>query len=90
MYAAPGEKILTVFRTWNYNLIPIWSTFAGIACSTCWFIYGIYQKDWYIMIPNVLGILFSIFQIFVYFIFKSKKENLKNNKENDDNDEAEA
>jgi solute carrier family 50 protein (sugar transporter) len=90
MYAAPGEKILIVFRSWNYNLIPIWSTFAGIACSTCWFIYGIYLIDWYIMIPNVLGILFSIFQIFVFFIFKNKKKKFKReNKENDD-DEAEV
>ena len=39
MYASPGEKIITVCRTGNYKLIPIWSTIGGAACSSwnsCW------------------------------------------------------
>jgi hypothetical protein len=33
MYAAPGEKILKVCKTKQYNLIPIFSTIGGFFCS---------------------------------------------------------
>ena len=75
MYASPGEKMITVFRTGNYKLIPIWSTLGGIACSACWMIYGIYLVDWNQIIPNALGVLFSIIQIVVFLIYKLKNGN---------------
>jgi solute carrier family 50 protein (sugar transporter) len=75
MYASPGEKMITVFRTGNYKLIPIWSTLGGIACSACWMIYGIYLVDWNQIIPNALGVLFSIFQVIVFLFYKLKNGN---------------
>jgi solute carrier family 50 protein (sugar transporter) len=75
MYASPGEKMITVFRTGNYKLIPIWSTLGGIACSACWMIYGIYLMDWNQIIPNGLGVLFSIFQVIVFLFYKLKNGN---------------
>ena len=45
MYVAPGEKIIKVFKTGRYELIPIYSSIGGFACSLCWLIFGIYQKD---------------------------------------------
>lgn len=84
MYAAPGEKIVTVCKTGNYKLIPIWSTIGGTACSACWLMYGIYQQDLNMIIPNALGVFFSILQIIVFIIFKSRyKENSKEGKENE-------
>jgi len=74
MYAAPGEKIMTVCKTGNYNLIPIWSTIGGTACSTSWGIFGVYKKDLNLIIPNVLGVIFSILQIVVFLIFKNKEK----------------
>ena len=75
MYASPGEKMITIFRTGNYKLIPIWSTLGGIACSGCWMIYGIYLVDWNQIIPNGLGVLFSIFQVIVFLFYKLKNGN---------------
>ena len=72
MYASPSEKMVTVCKTGNYNLIPIWSTIGGTACSACWMIYGIYLQDWNVIIPNVLGVLCSIVQIVVYLIYKRR------------------
>ena len=84
MYASPGEKMVTVCKTGNYTLIPIWSTIGGTACSTCWMIYGIYIADWNVIIPNVLGVLCSIVQIVVYIIFKGRyKGDNKGLKEDD-------
>jgi solute carrier family 50 protein (sugar transporter) len=72
MYAAPGEKIYTVFKTGNYELIPIWSTFGACACSASWLIYGIYLPDWLVIIPNLLGVICAILEIIIYYIFKGK------------------
>ena len=83
MYASPGEKMVTVCKTGNYQLIPIWSTLGGLACSACWFIYGIYLLDWNVMIPNALGVLCSIIQIIVFLIFKGKSKNVEKEMEDE-------
>ena len=74
MYAAPGEKIYTIFKTGDYELIPIWSTIGGTACSTSWMLYGFYQGDILLVIPNALGVIASIVQIIVYVVFRAKKK----------------
>lgn len=74
MYAAPGEKIYQVYKTGNYNLLPIVSSICGLACASSWAIYGIYQSNWNLIIPNVLGIAFSLLQIVVWWIFYSRKK----------------
>ena len=75
MYASPGEKMITVCKTGNYKLIPIWSTLGGTACSACWMMYGVYLVDWNQIIPNGLGVIFSIIQIIVFFFYKIKNGN---------------
>ena len=87
MYAAPGEKIYTVYKTGNYNLIPIFSTVAGLFCSACWLIFGIYQGDENIIIPNALGVVFAILQLVVYVIFKKKNKIIDDKKEEKNEDE---
>ena len=69
MYAAPGEKIYRVITTKDYKLIPIFSTMGGFACSLCWLMYGIYQQDWKLYVPNALGLAFAILQIVIYLIY---------------------
>ena len=75
MYAAPGEKIYQICKGASYQLIPIWSTIGGTACSTSWMCYGIYQKDIYVVIPNALGVLASIVQIVIFVIYRRKQKN---------------
>ena len=76
MYAAPGEKMYTVCKTGNYELIPIWSTIGAAACSGCWLIYGLYLLDSNVIIPNVLGVICAIIQIIVFYIFKGKEKKI--------------
>jgi solute carrier family 50 protein (sugar transporter) len=72
MYAAPGEKMYTVCKTGNYQLIPIWSTIGALACSTSWMLYGFYLGDIMIIIPNVLGMISAVVQVAVFLVFKGK------------------
>ena len=76
MYAATGEKIYRVFKTKNYNLMPIFSIIGGFLSASCWIIYGSLIFDINVLIPNGLGVLFAIIQLIVYFYFycQNKKE----------------
>lgn len=80
MYAAPGEKIYKVMTTYKYELLPIFSSLSGLACSLCWLCYGIYIKEITMIIPNGLGLLFAVLQVVAYYYYKHKKES--QNKEN--------
>ena len=86
MYAAPGEKIYRVITSKNYKLIPIFSTMGGLSCSLCWLMYGIYQKDWKLYVPNALGLFFAVLQVTIYLIYylKSKEKNQDFPGENDE------
>jgi len=87
MYAAPGEKIYRVITTQDYKLIPIFSTIGGLACSLCWLMYGIYQNDWKLYVPNALGLLFAVLQVTVYLIYYLKNKD-KTNGSTPENDEV--
>ena len=58
-----------MFKTGNFNLIPILSCIVGLLCSSCWLVFGIYTEDINVIIPNALGIVFSIFQITCWVIY---------------------
>ena len=85
MYAAPGEKVYRVIKTGNYQLIPIFSTIGALVNSCCWTIYGIYDKDVDILVPNALGLFFAILQIIVYLAVKYKKGKSKENPQEAEN-----
>lgn len=80
MYAALGEKIISVIKTKNYELIPIYSSIGGFLCSLSWLIFGFYQNDKNIIIPNSLGILFSVIQILIFIILYCKSHKNNNDK----------
>ncbi len=37
--------------------------------------YGFYQNDYYVVIPNALGVLASIVQIVIFVIYRRKQKN---------------
>lgn len=94
-FAAPGEKIFTIIKTGNYELLPIYSTIGAFLSSVCWLIYGLYMFDLNIIVTNLFGVVFAILQAIVYFVYKKKasskvegklKEESKNESENNDVD----
>ncbi len=78
MYAAPGAKIYQVFKTGNYDLIPIYSSIIALLNSICWLIYGISLKDVNVILPNASGVVLALIQIFVWNVFYNKKKNNNN------------
>ena len=76
-YITPGQKIYEVFKTKNYNLIPITSTISGSMCTLCWLIFGLLIWDIRTIIPNGLGLIFATINsaVWIYFYCTRDKEN---------------
>lgn len=86
MYAATGEKIYRVIKTKDYKLMPIYSIIGAFLSSTSWFIYGLFDFEINVLIPNALGILFSVIQLFVYFWIYCKVKKQEHIIQNDANE----
>lgn len=69
---APGQKIIEVWKTQNFILIPIYTTIAQILCSALWGFYGFADMDLKLILPNLLGVALCAIQIFSYFYFYLK------------------
>lgn len=86
----PGQNIIQVIKTGNYNLIPIVTTIFGFLCGFCWFVFGLLKNRYLMYIPNGLGLILSILQIIVYFIMYSrhKGESFSLEKESTDDESS--
>ena len=88
---APGQKIIEVWKTENFMLIPIFTTIAQILCSALWGFYGFKDMDLKLIIPNLLGVALCAIQIFSYYYFYLKNHGKppsdKKNLEEDENEE---
>jgi hypothetical protein len=66
-----------VFKTGNYNLVPILSSMVGLVSSICWLMYSLTKSDAIdinIFIPNAMGIVLLIIQVVVWIHFYNKKK----------------
>ena len=72
----PGQNIIKVIRTGNFNLIPIVTIFFQCACSSLWFVYGLYIVNIMVIAPNLLGMVITAIQITVYYYFYIKNHGL--------------
>ncbi len=88
---APGQKIIEVWKTQNYTLIPIVTTLLQALCSGLWGCYGFKTMDLKLIIPNLLGVALCGIQIFSFFYFYVKTKGnppvLKEGKENETSEE---
>lgn len=91
--AAPAQNVIEIFKTGNYNLIPITTTCFGFLCTLCWTIYGIFANldkvgRIGLLCSNGISIFINVAQIGIWFIYYQKaKLNPKVNTGNDGNEE---
>ena len=80
-YAAPGQSIISVIKTGNYNLIPITTTIVGVFCSSSWLGFGVIQNNFNAILPNSMGLILSLIQIIIYYYFKCTEKPANKNEE---------
>ena len=72
-YISPTQLIIKVLNTKDYKLIPIYSAILSAIGYCSWAIFGLFNFNATIIIPNLVGLGFSLAQIILYRVYKNKR-----------------
>ena len=71
-YISPAQLIIKVINSKNYKLISIYSAIIASIGYGSWTIFGLFKFIGNIIIPNLVGLVFSLAQIILYRVYKNK------------------
>ncbi|XP_039156192.1 bidirectional sugar transporter SWEET15-like [Eucalyptus grandis] len=71
VFAAPLSIVARVVRTKSVEFMPFSLSFFLTLSAIMWFGYGFFQKDWCIMIPNVVGFVLGLSQMVLYGYYRN-------------------
>ncbi|KAI3407979.1 uncharacterized protein J3R85_020558 [Psidium guajava] len=77
VFAAPLNIVARVVRTKSVEFMPFSLSFCLTLSAVMWFGYGLFEKDWCIMIPNIVGFVLGICQMGLYGWFRNKERVIK-------------
>ncbi|XP_078064942.1 sugar transporter SWEET1, partial [Mustelus asterias] len=67
MYLSPLTDLAKIIRTRSTKCLSFSLTVATILTSTSWTLYGLQYPDYYIVVPNVPGILTSLVRFWLFW-----------------------
>ena len=68
-YAAPLSSVVTILQTKSSASIHFWTMTMMSANAFFWCVYALAIKDYYILIPNGIGLVFGIIQIILWLLY---------------------
>lgn len=77
MFASPLSVMNLVIQTRSVEFMPFYLSLSTFLMSTSFLLYGVFNFDPFIYVPNGIGTLLGIAQLALYFYYndKSKQEN---------------
>lgn len=69
MYLSPLTDLVNIVRSGNVQCLSFPLTVATFLTSTSWVLYGLQLDDYYIVVPNMPGILTSIIRFYLFWRF---------------------
>ena len=72
-YISPTQLLIKVLNKKDYRIIPIYSAIISSLGFGSWSIFGLFKFSATIIIPNLVGFIFSAMQIILYRVYKNKK-----------------
>ncbi|GMP66120.1 hypothetical protein CsSME_00026603 [Camellia sinensis var. sinensis] len=71
MFASPLLIIKLVIRTRSVEFMPFYLSLSTFLMSTAFFLYGIFNFDPFIYVPNGIGAILGIVQLALFFYYKN-------------------
>ncbi|CAI9103446.1 OLC1v1001927C1 [Oldenlandia corymbosa var. corymbosa] len=72
MYGAPLSIVRTVIRTMSVEYMPFFLSLSLFVNASVWLTFALLVMDYYVLVPNAVGIVLGSLQLIVYFIYKTK------------------
>ncbi|KAI9078441.1 hypothetical protein K1719_039660 [Acacia pycnantha] len=70
VFAAPLTIMRRVMKTKSVEYMAWGLSLSLTVCAATWFMYGFFTKDYYVMVPNVVGFMLGVAQLALYFVYK--------------------
>ncbi|XP_018593574.1 sugar transporter SWEET1 isoform X2 [Scleropages formosus] len=74
MYLSPLTDLVEIIRGGSVERLSFPLTVATMLTSTSWTLYGLQLQDFYIMVPNMPGILTSLIRFYLFWKFASTNQ----------------
>ncbi|RZB82995.1 Bidirectional sugar transporter SWEET2 isoform D [Glycine soja] len=72
MFASPLFIIKLVIQTKSVEFMPFYLSLSTFLMSTSFLLYGLFNDDAFIYVPNGIGTILGLIQLILYFYFEGK------------------